>query len=67
MPPYEWGLINTPYTPRADIAIYGKPGNWNEILRMPERRYSMLDSGRQQEVDDFYKVHLNTYFIKKLQ
>ncbi|KAK9720037.1 hypothetical protein QE152_g22342 [Popillia japonica] len=56
MPPYEWGFMNTPYTPRPDISISGKPTNWNKMLQMPRPEFSMLDAGRQQEVDNFYKV-----------
>lgn len=56
MPPYEWGFMNTPYSPRPDIAMSGKGTNWDRTLRMPRTEVTLLDAGRQQEVDDFYKV-----------
>lgn len=56
MPPYEWGFMNTPYSPRPDISICGKGTNWDRTLRMPRSQIGVLDAGRQQEVDDFYKV-----------
>lgn len=56
MPPYEWGLMKTPYSPRPDIAISGKGTNWNRTLRMARNEATLIDAGRQQEVDDFYKV-----------
>lgn len=65
MPPYEWGFMNTPYTPRPDISISGKITNWNKMLQMPRPKFSMLDAGRQQEVDDFYKVKLLIILIVK--
>lgn len=58
MPPYEWGFMNTPYSPRPDIAINGKGNNWDRTLHMPRTAVSVIDAGRQQEVDDFYKVRL---------
>lgn len=56
MPPYEWGMMNTPYSPRPDISTAGKPANWDRILHTPRTLATMVDLGRQQEVDDFYKV-----------
>lgn len=56
MPPYEWGMMTTPYSPRPDISTAGKPTNWDRMLHMPRSAATMIDLGRQQEVDDFYKV-----------
>ncbi|KAF2901420.1 hypothetical protein ILUMI_04767 [Ignelater luminosus] len=64
MPPYEWGMMNTPYSPRPDIAASGKGTNWNRMLQMPRSPVTFLDAGRQQEVDDFYKgcqMHRDQY------
>lgn len=56
MPPYEWGLMSTPYSPKPDISCSGRKTNWNRMLHMPKPLFSMLDPGRQDEVDNFYKV-----------
>lgn len=56
MPPYEWGMMSTPYSPRPDISASGKRTNWDNMLNMPRSDVTMMDWGRQQEVDDFYKV-----------
>lgn len=56
MPPYEWGMMSTPYSPRPDISASGKRTNWDNMLNMPRSDVTMIDRGRQQEVDDFYKV-----------
>ncbi|KAK4885432.1 hypothetical protein RN001_001703 [Aquatica leii] len=56
MPSYEWGIMTTPYTPRPDIAVNGKGTNWDKILSMPKSPVTFLDRGRQQEIDNFYKV-----------
>ncbi|XP_017784065.1 PREDICTED: UPF0573 protein C2orf70 homolog [Nicrophorus vespilloides] len=55
MPPYEWGFMNTPYTPRPDIAVSSGKNN-GKYLKLPQPQFTMLDPGRQQEIDDFYKV-----------
>lgn len=56
MPPYEWGMMTTPYSPRPDISASGKGTNWDNMLNMPRSDITMIDRGRQQEVEDFYKV-----------
>lgn len=64
MPPYEWGMMTTPYSPRPDISASGKATNWDNMLNMPRSDVTMIDRGRQQEVDDFYKV-LHNIFPKR--
>ncbi|KAF5304896.1 hypothetical protein FQR65_LT00780 [Abscondita terminalis] len=56
MPPYEWGMMTTPYTPRPDIAVNGRGVSWDKILRMPKNPVTYQDVGRQQEIDNFYKL-----------
>ncbi|XP_050305537.1 protein FAM166C-like [Anthonomus grandis grandis] len=61
MPPQEWGVITSPYTPHPDISIFKKPCKYN---RFPLSEISMLDKARQQEVDDFYmacQLHRDQY------
>lgn len=66
MPPYEWGMMTTPYSPRPDIAASGRGTNWRKMLNMPRSPVTFLDPGRQQEVDDFYKVLLIVTYFKIL-
>lgn len=56
MPPYEWGLIKTPYSPRPDLvaANQGKPQE--VILESRKVQISTIDPVRQAQVDNFYKV-----------
>ncbi|XP_018329397.1 UPF0573 protein C2orf70 homolog [Agrilus planipennis] len=56
MPPYEWGLTKTPYSPRPDIAVGGKSTNWAKMLNMPPSPVTVVNLGRQQEINDFYKL-----------
>ncbi|KAK5647583.1 hypothetical protein RI129_002475 [Pyrocoelia pectoralis] len=56
MPPYEWGMMTTPYSPRPDIVAGGKNTNWSRILHNPTQPITFLDVGRQKEIDDFYKL-----------
>lgn len=61
MPPYEWGMMGTPYSPKPDIAAGSKGTNWDAMLNTPKSDVTMIDRGRQQEVDDFYKVRENKF------
>jgi hypothetical protein len=54
--PYTWGDINIEYTAKADIALLNKTNNLEKFIRMPQSQFSMLDPGRQKEIDDFYMV-----------
>lgn len=44
------------YVAQADIASLNKTSNLEKFIRMPQSQFSMLDPGRQQEIDDFYMV-----------
>lgn len=59
MPPYEWGLVNTPYSPKPDIAVLQRTSN--KLLNLPRPGFSMLDPVRNEEVDNFYKVKINIF------
>ncbi|RZC39425.1 hypothetical protein BDFB_004687 [Asbolus verrucosus] len=62
--PYSWGDIHIEYTPLADIALLNKTNNLEKFIRMPQSQFSMLDVGRQQEIDDFYmacQLHRDQY------
>ncbi|XP_008200153.1 uncharacterized protein LOC100142049 [Tribolium castaneum] len=62
--PYEWGDIHIEYTPKADIALLNKVNNLDKFIRMPQSRFTMLDVGRQKEIDDFYmacQLHRDQY------
>lgn len=54
MPPYEWGIARTPYTPRPDIvALKGSPR-----LSLEPRKLDIgfSDMGQQARMEDFYRV-----------
>lgn len=62
--PYTWGDINIEYTAKADIALLNKTNNLEKFIRMPQSQFSMLDPGRQKEIDDFYmacQLHRDQY------
>lgn len=56
MPPYEWGLTKTPYSPKPDLAAanHGK----SNVTTLEDRKYTVasIDPVRQGEVDNFYRV-----------
>lgn len=56
MPPYEWGVQSTPYSPRPDLVAAAKVRDYNKSLSVPRNNITTIDAGRMQEVDDLYKV-----------
>ncbi|XP_030759793.1 UPF0573 protein C2orf70-like [Sitophilus oryzae] len=61
VPKDDWDDFETMYTPHPDASIYKKSGKY---LRFPQSDISMLDAGRQQEVDNFYvacQMHREQY------
>lgn len=64
MPPYDWGIMRTPYSPRPDIAaMKGGPGPGLEPRRTIA---SGLDIGRQNGVDNFYRVSTRIYAVENM-
>ncbi|KAJ3648675.1 hypothetical protein Zmor_020460 [Zophobas morio] len=62
--PYAWGDIHIEYSPTADIATLNKASNLDKFIRMPPSKFTMLDLGRQKEIDDFYmacQLHRDQY------
>lgn len=65
MPPYQWGLIKTPYSPMPDIAVM-KPAHTQFQFDKRNCPVSGLDIVRQSEVDNFYKVsNGNVHIVSK--
>ncbi|KAL1501023.1 hypothetical protein ABEB36_006428 [Hypothenemus hampei] len=61
MPPQEWGVTTSPYTPHPDVSIFQKPCKYRTF---PQSEISMLDAARQQEIDNFYmacQMHRDQY------
>lgn len=56
MPTYHWGFTRTPYSPRADLVGAYRKANWKKLLESTSVKLRLIDEGRVQEVDDFYKV-----------
>lgn len=63
MPPYEWGMMSTPYSPRPDISVGQKTTNWSGLLNNSTVQVSMIDNERQQEIDNFYKASEHKYMF----
>ncbi|XP_015518448.1 ciliary microtubule inner protein 2C-like [Neodiprion pinetum] len=55
MPPYEWGLQSTPYSPRPDLVAAAKVRDYNRSLSVPRNNITTIDAGRMREIDDLYK------------
>ncbi|KAF7280934.1 ciliary microtubule inner protein 2C-like [Rhynchophorus ferrugineus] len=61
VPKNVWVSSDTVHTPHPDVSIYKNSGKY---LKLPQSNISMLDAGRQQEVDDFYtacQMHREQY------
>ncbi|XP_043278732.1 uncharacterized protein [Venturia canescens] len=56
MPPYDWGVQKSPYSPKPDIVAGVKGRNLDRLLAVPFNDIETVDSVRLKEIDDFYKV-----------
>ncbi|XP_015433878.1 PREDICTED: uncharacterized protein LOC107189776 [Dufourea novaeangliae] len=64
MPPYEWGMQSTPYSPKPDIVAAKTRRNINRELKIISNEISTIDASRMKEVDDLFKgvqIHRNQY------
>lgn len=62
MPPYEWGIIKTPYSPRPDLVAANHGKSPGVMLESRNVQISTIDPVRQSEVDNFYRVRRIYYF-----
>lgn len=56
MPPYEWGLIKTPYSPRPDLVAASHGKTEKDFAATGQIQISTIDPVMQAEVDNFYRV-----------
>lgn len=56
MPKDDWGIMSTPYSPKADLVAANKTARIDSLFEVKNFDLTFDDPARRKQIDDFFKV-----------